>query len=466
MDFQVQLTRQQEPDWLAILPLQDVAGKEIMLVSQDGVEVRFPATPLIAASRIIQAVLKEDSLFPAISLPSCSVKTIHNLREFLMSGPKKARCNKDLKEIFECLEMPFEVHNENKAVVPHSARERNVSSIGSLENEIFHSFNEEGSHETRKQSLYKSFGLELTSDEDDETIVENVVLETVKRRKATIKSKEKGSLENEIFHSFNKEGSHEARKQSLYKSFGLELTSDEDDETIVENVVLETAKRRKATIKSKEKRKHLEKYQIKQSFSSISVERNRSATEKEASRICDQYGNGKIFSQNWNLRRHMLKFHGGNTRSAVQPASAREQGVRKQPISNQGLKRVNWKKQFTCDHCGAHFTQNKSLKRHVDSVHKKLRIECKQCEKKFTCKKNLLRHVSSAHMKLRHKCDECPATYANKEQLKDHKDSKHKGKTYSCRFPGCSFISINRNSRNVHETQVCKRKLRKKVLTF
>ena len=52
MDFQVQLTRQQEPDWLAILPLQDVAGREIMLVSQDGVEV--PAVLKVKTTKILK----------------------------------------------------------------------------------------------------------------------------------------------------------------------------------------------------------------------------------------------------------------------------------------------------------------------------------------------------------------------------------------------------------------------------
>ena len=45
-------------------------------------------------------------------------------------------------------------------------------------------------------------------------------------------------------------------------------------------------------------------------------------------------------------------------------------------------------------------TQKGHLKRHIESVHEKVKYPCNQCEKQFTVKRDVKRHVKSVHEKI------------------------------------------------------------------
>ena len=56
------------------------------------------------------------------------------------------------------------------------------------------------------------------------------------------------------------------------------------------------------------------------------------------------------------------------------------------------------RKNTKCTLCSKNFRSNSHLKRHVDSVHEKLKKhECDICEKKYYQKSHLKEHVQTAH---------------------------------------------------------------------
>ena len=53
---------------------------------------------------------------------------------------------------------------------------------------------------------------------------------------------------------------------------------------------------------------------------------------------------------------------------------------------------------FTCDWCGDVFTENRSLNRHIISVHERKEYKCDQCDYTVNRKDNLARHIKSKHL--------------------------------------------------------------------
>uniref|UniRef100_A0ABD2WZE1 C2H2-type domain-containing protein n=1 Tax=Trichogramma kaykai TaxID=54128 RepID=A0ABD2WZE1_9HYME len=57
-------------------------------------------------------------------------------------------------------------------------------------------------------------------------------------------------------------------------------------------------------------------------------------------------------------------------------------------------------------------TWNKSLKKHIDSVHVGIKHSCDLCGKMFKQKGLLKRHVKSSHEGITYACDICGKSYA------------------------------------------------------
>ena len=140
---------------------------------------------------------------------------------------------------------------------------------------------------------------------------------------------------------------------------------------------------------------------------------------------------------------------------------------------------------FHCQSCDKSFTEERFLKAHVESSHKKVRHACHLCDKDFsqksvlsrhiktvhdviskqccvTCgltfsQKNILvRHIKTVHNKLKtHMCSDCGKMFREARELKRHFDAVHIGlKPFKCQVCDKMFSqSVHRDAhiKNVHQ---------------
>ena len=57
--------------------------------------------------------------------------------------------------------------------------------------------------------------------------------------------------------------------------------------------------------------------------------------------------------------------------------------------------------------CNYKATSNGNLKRHIESVHEKVKYSCDQCDYKATTQGLLKRHIVSVHMNVDYPCNQC-----------------------------------------------------------
>ena len=55
---------------------------------------------------------------------------------------------------------------------------------------------------------------------------------------------------------------------------------------------------------------------------------------------------------------------------------------------------------FSCDQCGEAFTENRSLTRHIFSMHAGVKYSCDKCSYQATRKDNLSRHKKAKHRRI------------------------------------------------------------------
>ena len=99
-------------------------------------------------------------------------------------------------------------------------------------------------------------------------------------------------------------------------------------------------------------------------------------------------------------------------------------------LSGKKVKRSSMKKcpqKFNCNDCGASFIGKNHLKRHIDSLHLKLKpYECDQCNMSFAQKNHLNSHLKEVHQKIKaHKCQECDKLFSRKSVLAKHVERIH-----------------------------------------
>ena len=117
---------------------------------------------------------------------------------------------------------------------------------------------------------------------------------------------------------------------------------------------------------------------------------------------------------------------------------------------------------FQCDICDKLFSSKSNLKKHIDTIHLKLKShKCEECGKTFNQKGNLKYHVNSVHLKIKpYKCEECWKTFGSEQDLKRHKDAVHlKLKPFKCDECGISFATegnLKTHINQVHHPYKCK----------
>ena len=77
--------------------------------------------------------------------------------------------------------------------------------------------------------------------------------------------------------------------------------------------------------------------------------------------------------------------------------------------------------------CQKSFCQQLKLKKHIQTVHEKLRpFKCEHCQRSFGDKGDLTRHVKIVHDEVRpFSCELCKKTFGTKRQLKPHIGTVH-----------------------------------------
>ena len=115
-----------------------------------------------------------------------------------------------------------------------------------------------------------------------------------------------------------------------------------------------------------------------------------------------------------------------------------------------------------CDICGAVFTLQKNLKRHISVQHKesdsiKINHDCDQCDYSGTYT-NLMQHKLNKHKENKRKCSICLAEFNNKSHLNRHMNSSHKKllphTCYIC-YKGFSRKDVLKNHiKSVHNNQI------------
>ena len=142
-------------------------------------------------------------------------------------------------------------------------------------------------------------------------------------------------------------------------------------------------------------------------------------------------------------------------------------------------------KKYQCHICGKIFYQKNHLKDHTESVHNKENYEklgldtnktqtvfsmgktsqslCTVCGKSFKNPHILKRHVESVHEKLKkYQCDLCGKKCYQKAHLTDHIETVHDGKKkFKCEKCELSFVwkkTLKNHVLFVHEGKACRRK--------
>ena len=65
---------------------------------------------------------------------------------------------------------------------------------------------------------------------------------------------------------------------------------------------------------------------------------------------------------------------------------------------------------------------NTALKKHLESVHEKIRYQCDQCMKQFTTYDYLQSHKKSEHEGKRFQCEKCEKSFVQASNLRRHLD--------------------------------------------
>ena len=114
-----------------------------------------------------------------------------------------------------------------------------------------------------------------------------------------------------------------------------------------------------------------------------------------------------------------------------------------------------------CEICKKTFNKNDNLKRHIETVHKKVKnFPCEDCGKEFSSKAILTAHIQSTHKGIRFDCNMCDNTIASKVHLRTHVKVIHEEgivanlkKCSKCSYSSTRKANLKRHILEVHENQ-------------
>ena len=68
---------------------------------------------------------------------------------------------------------------------------------------------------------------------------------------------------------------------------------------------------------------------------------------------------------------------------------------------------------LNCHDCDKQYEDKRSLKNHVNRVHKRVKYNCDQCEKEYADRRSLTNHMNSVHKGIKYKCKHCDKVFEN-----------------------------------------------------
>jgi len=397
-------------DWLEQLSRLDWNG-EIVLLSQTGEKVPVPAVLLLAASQVVQGIMKS---VPSLLLDSASITFNHDadaLKDFrtLLTKGEITGISSERKEEVELLCKNMSVLSPLSSSAPKlelniltsSAKQKqieriknNCSSVDTADAQVFseeertgpiHQNIQRNSSLETPDSEIQRLGLDLTSDEEDPAMARLCDYEKVRLK--NIRQRE------ELFASLN----FEAAKSDL----ALALAS--------------VARRRKHIFKVKAQKKKRQRESSSSSSSSSTSSSSEESSSSESStdsrrekskrRIeglkCSECG--RVFKWKRNLIRHQINVH--NSKNLEQIKDIR----------------------FHCDFCGMSYSRERSLKDHREAVHMGRTYPCRNpnCSYVGPSKSAEDKHFKNHHVvggKEMYSCDRCGKSFTKKCYLNKHKN--------------------------------------------
>ncbi len=112
-------------------------------------------------------------------------------------------------------------------------------------------------------------------------------------------------------------------------------------------------------------------------------------------------------------------------------------------------------KPHKCQICAVTFSRISSLKSHVDAIHNNLRpFECKICSKALTTNRSLKQHVEAVHEKMKsHKCQICAKSFSQICHVRSHVNSVHNNlRPLECKI--CSKKFATNSELKKHDSKV------------
>ena len=132
------------------------------------------------------------------------------------------------------------------------------------------------------------------------------------------------------------------------------------------------------------------------------------------------------------------------------------------------IKHKKTNQEYTCNVCKEIFNAERTLKRHIKSIHEnqtKEELQCEECDNKFTRIDNLKRHLQEIHRistlninfirKLKNnlfECNYCDASFGRKQTLNDHILSSHDkldSDSLQCALCSKTFVNVRNKIRHV-----------------
>ena len=93
----------------------------------------------------------------------------------------------------------------------------------------------------------------------------------------------------------------------------------------------------------------------------------------------------------------------------------------KRPIKDEGLQ-----EEYVCEECGAVYTLQTSLRRHIRTKHECVRYACNLCDYQATFPVALKNHKQVMHEGVKYSCDQCEYEGTEQRNLKRHIQKMHK----------------------------------------
>lgn len=91
-------------------------------------------------------------------------------------------------------------------------------------------------------------------------------------------------------------------------------------------------------------------------------------------------------------------------------------------FTRKSLEKTSWKDPRACSICQKVLANHKTLKKHVETIHRKLtRRICDLCSKVYFSKQNISSHMKMVHLKKGFVCNVCDYETSSKNHLQRHK---------------------------------------------